>query len=88
MTMGRSRVYILADYGEDGDEDVVFTLDKSHVVAMFERCHAPLYDDRFDLSGAREALRKALERDEVGVYALFDGWGGTRLRIVDEWVPT
>ena len=87
-TRGETRVYILSVYEEHGAEEVVATLDKSHVEVMMDK-YFPIYgidESSRHMEGRatpREALRRVLRKDTIGKFNLQSGWGGIQLHVVE-----
>ena len=89
-TLGEMRVYILSVYEEHGAEEVVATLDKSHVEIMMDKYFSTCGLDETDgpklgefRATPRETLRRVLKEDTTGKFNLQDGWGGIQLHVVE-----
>ena len=78
-------VYLLCDHGESGSENVVATLDRSVLTALFVRHFTALYGDTPHVdewlgAGLRSLETLLAKPDETlartEAYALHDAWGG------------
>lgn len=85
------RIYILSMYEEHGVENVKATTNKEDVISMLqsylsEESPAGGIIDSIRMSEFNR-LASALDKNELGMHPLSDGWGGFHLDIVDEWSP-
>jgi hypothetical protein len=71
------RAYLVWDHDEYGPEDLRATLNKASVDALIQGWAGPMLEE------AQRRLAAALDKDEVGITALGDGWGGWHLQIVE-----
>lgn len=80
-------VYILSDYEEDGAENVCATLDRSKVIAMFEKYFPGDHVARTDQT--RPGLESLLLKTDSELSSRYYGWdctphwGGVQLHVVE-----